>query len=67
MVNCGGIDEAADVIDGVVRPNNSSIDGTWCKIVDDFSEDLSAKTVRLSSAMVGFVVGFGAETVHRWS
>ena len=67
MVNCGGIDEAADVIDGVVHPNNSSIDGTWCKIVDDFSEDLSAKTVRLSSAMVGFVVWFGAEMVHRWS
>ena len=29
MVNCGGIDEAADVIDGVVHPKNSSIDGTW--------------------------------------
>ncbi|XP_075664261.1 uncharacterized protein LOC142633890 isoform X1 [Castanea sativa] len=29
MVNCGGIDEAADVIDGVVHPKSSSIDGTW--------------------------------------
>ncbi|XP_030963758.1 uncharacterized protein LOC115984913 [Quercus lobata] len=28
MVNCGGIDEAADVIDGVVHPKNSSIDDT---------------------------------------
>ena len=28
-----------------------------CKIVDDFSEDLGAETVRLSSATVGFVVG----------
>uniref|UniRef100_A0A2N9H2X9 PABS domain-containing protein n=1 Tax=Fagus sylvatica TaxID=28930 RepID=A0A2N9H2X9_FAGSY len=29
MVNCGGIDEASNVIDGVVHPKNSSIDGTW--------------------------------------
>ncbi|KAM3699110.1 hypothetical protein ACJW31_05G000600 [Castanea mollissima] len=29
IVNCSGIDEAADVIDGVVHPKNSSIDGTW--------------------------------------
>ena len=35
--------------------------------VDDFSEDLGAETVRLSSAMVGFVVGFGAKTVRGWS
>ena len=34
--------------------------------VDNFSEDLGAETVRLSSAMVGFVVGFGAEMVHWW-
>ena len=34
--------------------------------VDDFSEDLDAKMVRLSSATVGFVVGFGAETVRGW-
>ena len=31
--------------------------------VDDFSEDLGAKTVRLSLA----TVGFDAETVHGWS
>ena len=35
--------------------------------VDDFNEDLGAKTVRLSSAMVGFVVGFNAETIRGWS
>ena len=29
MVNCCGIDEASNVIDGVVHPKNSSIDGTW--------------------------------------
>ena len=29
--------------------------------VDDFSEDLNAETVRLSSATVGFMVGFGAK------
>ena len=31
--------------------------------VDDFNEDLSVEMVRLSSATVGFVVGFDAETV----
>ena len=30
--------------------------------VDDFSEDLDAKMVRLSST----TVGFGAEMVHGW-
>ena len=34
--------------------------------VDDCNKDLGAKIVRLSSAMVGFVVGFGAETVRWW-
>ena len=34
--------------------------------VNDFSEDLDAKMVRLCSATVGFVVGFGAETVRGW-
>ena len=34
---------------------------------DDFSEDLDVETVRLSSTMVGFMVGFGAETIHGWS
>ena len=35
-----------------------------CNFVDDFSEDLGAETVRLSSATVGFVVRFGAESVR---
>ena len=35
--------------------------------VDDFSEDLGAKTGRLSLAMVGFMVGFNAETIRGWS
>ena len=34
--------------------------------VDDFGEDLGTETMRLSSATVGFVVGFGAETIHGW-
>ena len=33
MVNCGGIDEAADVIDGVVHPNNSSIEVPGAKLL----------------------------------
>ena len=35
--------------------------------VDDFSKDLGAKTGRLSLAMVGFMVGFNAETIRGWS
>ena len=35
--------------------------------VDDFSEDLGAETVRLSSATVGFMVGFGAKMIRGWS
>ena len=35
--------------------------------VDDFSKDLGAETVRLSSATVGFVVGFGVKMVRGWS
>ena len=34
--------------------------------VDDFDEDLGAKIVRLSSATVGFMVGFDVEMVREW-
>ena len=43
-------------------PLSSSMERSKMDSVDDFSEDLDAKMVRLSST----TVGFGAEMVHGW-